>query len=450
MVMATNTKSNFGSRGWSTIIFCMLMYYNFAAWTADGLNIFTRAYSNLHGWDAGTLLSYSTPASWIGVLGALVFGQTIVKRGPLFVAIFGLIAQGIVCIWFGNIQTEFEYAIAISLLNFFATGFGFIVPGTIINNWFPRKKGLALGWATMGMGFCTATFVALVSFLYSNFGVSMSMTIIGLLMIVAGVVTYFWIKDTPEMAGVFPDNDPTCQEDLEEVIKKMEAYKSPFTVSKLLKDKDMWLIATGYGCIWLVTIGIVSQYVVRLIAVGYDETFALQMLSLVAIFCLLGSYLWGWLDTKLGTKKASMIYVVSYVLTLALLLMRGNLLITLLTSVAVGSGLAGIKSYITSMTSGVFGRYDFAAANCVITPIANSIRALPFLIMGLSMKYTGELDMAYYVFIGVDILGFILISRITTECKGALNLDGYDPEKVSENGCNVNLSNLKIGNHRRI
>ena len=47
--------------------------------------------------------------------------------------------------------------------------------------------------------------------------------------------------------------------------------------------------------------------------------------------------------------------------------------------------------------------------------------------MSLSMKYTGELDMAYYFFIGVDILGFILISRINKL------------EKVVENGCNVRV-----------
>ncbi|MCM3728395.1 hypothetical protein M3226_22365 [Neobacillus cucumis] len=85
------------------------------------------------------------------------------------------------------------------------------------------------------------------------------------------------------------------------------------------------------------------------------------MLSTAAIFCLIGSYLWGWLDQKVGTKKASMIYVLSYIVTIILLLLEGNVILTFITAIAVGSGLAGIKNFITSMTGTVYGRYDFAA-----------------------------------------------------------------------------------------
>lgn len=409
----------------------MLMYYNFAAWTADGMNIFTQAYSKAHGWDPSVLLSFSTPANWIGVIGALVFSQIIVKKGSRFVAAIGLIAQGVISIWFGNIQSVASYAIAISALNFFVSGFGYVVPGTLMNVWFPRKKGLALGWATMGMGLCTATFVALISMLYNRLGIPVTMTIVGLVLIALGITAIFWVKDTPELAGVYPDNDPNSTHDLEKTAKRIQAYRSPFTVKNLLKDKDMWLISLGYGCVWLVTIGIVSQYVVRLISVGYTEKFALTMLSSAAVFCLIGSYLWGWLDHRVGTKKASMIYVLSYIVTLILLLLdeNKNIVLTFVTSIAVGSGLAGIKNFITSMTGSVYGRYDFAAANRLITPIANSIRALPFVILGLSMKYTGGFNLAYLIFIGIDLAGLILISLITSQCKGTNSLENMDDSR---------------------
>ncbi|WP_160719610.1 MFS transporter [Bacillus sp. USDA818B3_A] len=416
-------KNDFGAKGWSMIFFCMLMYYNFAAWTADGINIFSQAYAKEFGWDPSLLLSFSTPANWVGVIGALIFAQVVVKKGSRFVSALGLIIQGIISIWFGNIHSVIAYAIAISALNFFVSGFGYVVPGTIMNVWFPRKKGLALGWATMGMGFCTASFVALLSYSFSHLGISKTMTIVGCVLIVLGIASIFWVKDTPEIAGAYPDNEPNSKEDLEKMAKLMNAYKSPFTLKVLLKDKDMWLISLGYGCVWLVTIGIVSQYVVRLVSVGYSESFALTMLSSAAFFCLIGSYLWGWLDQKAGTKKASMIYIVSYIITLVLLLVEGNVVLTFITSIAVGSGLAGIKNFITSMTGSVYGRYDFAAANRLVTPIANSVRALPFVILGVSMKYSGGFDIAYMIFIVIDLVGLVLISRITSECKGTISLE---------------------------
>jgi len=58
-----------------------------------------------------------------------------------------------------------------------------------------------------------------------------------------------------------------------------------------------------------------------------------------------------------------------------------------------------------------------------VTPIANSIRALPFVILGISLKYTGSFDLAYMIFIAIDLLGLLLISRITSECKGTISLE---------------------------
>lgn len=50
----------------------------------------------------------------------------------------------------------------------------------------------------------------------------------------------------------------------------------------------------------------------------------------------------------------------------------------------------------------------------------------------LSMKYTGDFNLAYMIFIGIDILGLILISRITTECKGTASLEDMDQNIIIE------------------
>jgi OFA family oxalate/formate antiporter-like MFS transporter len=416
-------SNNFGSKGWGIIIFCMFMYFNFAAWTADGVNIFTTGFSQKYDLNQAVLLSWSTPANWVGVIGALVFTTIVAKKGSRLVASLCLIGQGIVAIWFGFASSTIMYGIALSLLNFFAAGFGFVVPGTLLNVWFPRKKGLAIGWATMGMGVCTATFVAAVSWGFAHLGISTTMGILGVGLIILGILSIFWVKDNPEIAGAFPDNDPSSLEDLEKTAALIKAYQSPFTVKRMLKDKDMWLISLGFGLIWLGNIGIVSQYVVRLTQTGHSQTFALAMLSSAAIFSLPGSYLWGWLEQKIGVKKATVIYIICYIAVLLLMLVKGGVVVTFLTSIAVGMGIAGVKNYVTSMTGTVYGRYDFAAANRVITPIANTFRALPFAIMGYSLSRTGGFDAAYIFFIVLFAIALVLISRVNTTCKGAVSLE---------------------------
>ncbi|MGO0059833.1 MFS transporter [Brevibacillus fluminis] len=408
---AASKSAGFGRRGWGLILFSLVMYYNFAAWTTDGLNLFTEGFGTLHGWDPAELLAYSTPSGWLGIIGGFVFGQLVMSKGVRFSAVAALVMGGIATIWFGRVESVFSYAIAIMLMSFFATGYGFVVPGTLINNWFPQKKGMALGWATMGMPLCTATFVPLMVFLFERYGLPNTMAIMGGTMVLLALLALFWIKETPEEAGVYPDNDPSSTH-VQTDRAEREAYVSPFTLKVLVKDKNMWLISLGFGCLWMVTVGIVSQLIPRLLSIGYDLDSAILMLSSAAVCALPGSLFWGWLDQRKGTRIAGMVYAIMYIATLILLIVQGGTVLTFLTVLMVGIGLGGIKNLIPSMVGSIYGRYDFPAANRLITPIASLVRVCAFALIAVGLKITGSYTGAYLIFIAIDLLGLFLISRI--------------------------------------
>lgn len=419
--MLHDTKSNFGRWGWSMIFFSLLMYYNFAAWTADGLNIIVQSFVDLHGWNYAELLSFSTPAGWIGVLGALVIAEFINRKGAKIVAIAGLILLGCVMIWFGRASSVWEYAIGITLINLIATGCCFNVPGTLLNTWFPRKKGLALGWATMGMSFCTATLVPIMFFLFHHFGIQNAYAVVGGFLICLGIITKFWIHNSPEEIGAYPDNDSSLTKaQLEANLRDIQYHVSTFTYKVLLKDRDMWLISIGFGLLWLVDIGVVSQLIPRLVSVGYSTETAIWMFSSAAIICAIFSPIWGWADVRFGTKKTSIVYSFFFALTHLCLLVRGSDIFTYFTLLMVGASIAGIKELATSMVGTVFGRYDFAAANRLVSTIACLFRVSCFAIIALSLQFTGDFDAAYIFFIVLDIIAAGLIFLIADKCKGRL------------------------------
>ena len=414
----SDARSNFGSWGWSMVGFSLLMYYNFAAWTADGLNVIVQSFVDMKGWDFATLLSFSTPAGWIGVIGSLLISELINRKGVKIVAVIGLILLGITMTWFGRADTYLQYAIGLTLLNFLATGCCFNVPGTLLNTWFPRKKGLALGWATMGMSLCTATLVPLMLFLFDQFGIADAYGAVGGALALLGIITFFWVRNTPEELGQFPDNEPITHEQLEANLKELNGHKSPFTFRVLMKDRDMWLISIGYGVLWLVDIGVVSQLVPRLISVGYDRHTAVLMFTTAAFFCAVFSYFWGWVDVRLGTRRTGVIYAFFFVATHLCLLVRGSDVFTYFTLLMVGMSIAGIKELCTSQIGTVYGRYDFAVANRVVSTIACLFRVCCFAVIAVSLKYTGDYDAAYVFFIVLDLAGAVLIYFISDECKG--------------------------------
>lgn len=417
-------KMNFGGYGWLMILFSLVMYFLMAGWTADGLNIYTGSFSASNGWNASTLLSLATPASLIGVIGSFFFGWLAQKKGPKIIMVAGLILSGFATIWFGRSETILQWGMAFSFMCFFGNGYGFIAPGTLLTNWFPRKKGIALGWATMGMPLATAAFVPAISFLFTKYGIKQATLAGGILLIIIGIIAIFVIKDTPEQIGLCPDNENTCKDGLNASLEKIDHYKSPFTVKKLLKDKDMWFISLGFGCCWLVTIGIVTQLIPRLEQLGFSSAMALTFLSIAAICALPGSILWGMIDQKFGTRIAGMAYAGVYIVTLLLLIFQtSNLPLTFITIVFIGAGLGGIKNLLTSMVGTVYGRYDFTAANKLITPIAIAVRTLSFLVMSVGLSMTGSYSGSYTIFILFDIVGLILIFFITKKPKGATSID---------------------------
>ncbi|MBP1625786.1 MAG: major facilitator superfamily 1 [Holophagaceae bacterium] len=408
--------TGFGSYGWGMIIFSMLMYFAYAGWVADGINIFTPAFASRNGWDQAKLLSLVAPGGLMGVVGAGFFGQLVVKKGPRFVLTLCLVCSAASVIWFGRISSLAEFALSFMAINFFASGFGFIAPGTLMNNWFPRKKGMALAVATTGFPLATAVFVPLIALMFNRLGITLATSVWGVIFLAAAVLGFLVVKDNPEQIGCYPDNDPTEER---ASVEDLDSYVSPFTVKRLLKDRDMWLISFGWGCLWMVTMGIVVQLVPRLMSIGYSQQSSIALLSAAAVCAIPGGLLWGWLDQKFGTKTASFIYGVLYIITLFLLIYQTkNYALTFMTVVFVGIGLGGIKNLLTSMVSTVYGRFDFGSAYRLVVPISLIVRTLAFLIMGIALAVFKSLSGAYAMFIVVDIiaLGLIVLTRGT--CKG--------------------------------
>ena len=227
------------------------------------------------------------------------------------------------------------------------------------------------------------------------------------------------MKDYPEEVGAYPDNIAQGAEQAESQMAAMRAYKSPFTIGRLLRDKDMWLIAIGFGLLWMVTVGIISQFVPRMISVGNSPETATLMLTIASLVGLVGSYFWGWLDQKIGTKLASCVYSLSYIIALLLLIFAQVQALVYVGIIFVGFGIGGLLNLMPSLVIAVYGRYDFTAANSLVSSIASLLQKAAFAIMAVLLTISNnDYTLPYSVFIGIDVLGLILLLLVTNKCKG--------------------------------
>ena len=407
-----SAKTNFGKKGWAVIIFTFVIYL-VTAQALDSLNVSVTAFSSAFGWDSNTMLSFAGIGGFLGIVIAVIFGQVIQKtnvKTPTVIGMFILAA-----LWFFNGQatTLVMYGIALILIIAFSNTVNLISTQQIMSNYFPKKKGLALGFATMGMNISSAFIVPVFQILL---GVSISAPFITMsgVMIVLALVAIFWFKSYPEQMGAYPDNEPTAEIDKDKNIAAISEYKSSFTVGKLFKTGQFWLISLIFGLLFMGLIATMIQMVPRLMSIGFSIEEGILWLTVASVVGIPASYLWGLLDQKIGTKKAVNFHCVHWVIAALLSVAgqsTGDAALSMVSVVIFACALGGLSNLMPSMIIQVFGRYDFAAANKVVVPVVIGLRTAMLLIIPVILASTGADAMLGWrnVFILVTILCVIAL-----------------------------------------
>ncbi len=405
-----NQKKSF-ALGYSLVFHSILTYFIFGAFTTSGMNVWNPAFCGAYGWDNGVLLTMATVASLVGVLGSVLFGQLVAKKGARGVITLTLIVCGVAIALFGYIHSVAGYLVCMIVFNFAGHGFCNVGSNAVIANWFPRRKGFILGITTMGLPAASFLFVPILNVSIGGLGLSHAFLIIGIAVAILGVVSWFWIRDTPQEVGLQPDNGkyPTQQG-----VNSGNAHRSIWTIKKLLTNRNVWLIAFAYGLLFLVTQGMISQTVPYLMQNGFQQDVAVRMLSIAAAIGLVGSFVWGVIDDRIGTKKASIIYAAWYMLTFLILALPMNQTIAFVGVILLGTSLGGIGNLMPSMMITAFGPREFASVSRVITTAGNIVRSLSFLVMAVGAKAFGKYSSVAWILLVISGIAMVMIVGITS------------------------------------
>lgn len=407
-----STKSNFGRWGWSMIGYCAISYYLAASLATDTLNYYPAAFTALRGWAPETVdlcNVMSGVGGWLGIVAAFLFSTMTAKLGNKFMAVFGNAVSAVLTVIFALTKNVTIFLSMVVMMNFVTGNIQLnIVPNNIMNIWFPKKKGLALGWASMGLPLCTATIVVIFNIIGNPV---VSYLILAAAFLIFAIASIYWVKDTPEEVGATPDNEPIDLAAAKAIQAAQMEEAKKLTIGKLLKERNTWCIGVGHGLLWMTTLGLVSNFITKLVMVGTDMNMAIGMLTLAAVVGIVGSYIWGWIDQKFGTKMASIIYGVWYLVALLLMIFHnGSMAMTLLSSLFVGFGIGGIGNLIPSIIGTCYGRFGFVQANRVIAPINTAVRSLAFIIIGA--VGVANLNKAYVIFFIGSAVAVALIAMI--------------------------------------
>ena len=419
-IQSNKVSNNFGKWGWAMIIYAGLSYYVSAALSTDGLNFYPAQFEAMYGWNSGLITALAGIAGWVALFGAVLFAHIIAQIGTRMAAGVINIVTGILVLIFANAQSFGLFILMVFALNFIVANVQLnLIPNNIMTVWFPKKKGIALGWATMGMPICTATVIPLLAALTAWLGSARgAYTVFGVLVVAFGIISFFWVKNSPESIGVYPDNEITSEAELRAGKEMLERHVSTWNMGRLLRNRNTWGIGVGLGLMWMTTVGIVSQLIPRLSTVsgGVYAPRAIGMLTIASVVGIAGSYFWGYLDTRFGTKRACYMYGLWYIAALVLLLLQPCGEIIVWFSIVMGGvGIGGIGNLIPSMIASCFGRYDFIQANKAIAPLNTIVRQSGIVLAGILSQTAAGYSGLYIVLLAADIAGLLIVALLIKE-----------------------------------
>ncbi len=439
------TKSNFGRKGWGILIIAFFSILLMSSIIYDSLNVTIAVFAEKFGMaNPAPLYIFSTIAAWISVLGAVLWGAICTKKTIKFAWSASLFLGSVMCVLWGFAPSPVVYFLSLALASVAGMGFAYIANLNVISNWFPKKKGLAMGWVTIAFPLSAVLTVPIMSNVVKTSGLTGIYAIYAVATFALGVIVAVFVQDYPEQSGAFPDNDRNY--DPGEMRKQLQAgleYQkiSAWQPKRLLRTANVHKIAVSLGIMELMSLGIMTNFMPRMMQIGFKEGQIIPMLMMAGMIAMFGSYLCGILDAKVGPKKAVIITQLFGLASLVLNLVGGYLKVAGQDAVAIalmfvaqpflGIMLGGSANFLVSLTTTIWGRYDFNMAYRVLKPLIAVIGALGITIVG-GLGNTVGYSYSYLVLAVLGFIALVLLFAIDDSYVGFAENAVAEREKAKE------------------
>jgi len=304
-----------------------------------GLPFFYDFWVKDFGWSRAMVTSGNAFARIFISMFGFIAGWLIDRFGPRRMMLYGILMGGMSLVALSTMSSLWQFYL-FNLLGVIGYMCGGPLPNQVLTSrWFDRSRGRAMSIAYLGIGFGGMLVPQISKWLNLKFGWHFALMILGILMIVIAIPVAWFVKDKPAMYI-----DENAGED----------PKAQFKI--ILKSRAFYLLMIGSMC----SIGAVSGTSQHLklffsLDLGYTQSQAANLISLVLFSSIIGRLLMGWLADRFP-KKFVMILIYTLVTgSIPLLYFSGSPGIIFLFAFIFGIGLGGDYMIIPLMAADLFG-----------------------------------------------------------------------------------------------
>jgi len=225
-----------------------------------------------------------------------------------------------------------------------------------VSKWFDKKRGIALGIASLGGGVGTMVLAPLSSFLISSYDWRWAFIITGFVIWVGVLIPSRWLRRDPHDFGLLSDgvNPDTAVSNSENTVNKKPG-STGLTLTKAVVTRSFWLIMFAYlahaFCMFLVLTHVVPDA----IDVGLSSQPGATVLSLYGFTTIGGRLIFGGTSDRLGKKFTTLISMFLQLSGALCLVWAKDLWFFYLAACIFGLGYGGISPTMAALVGDSFG-----------------------------------------------------------------------------------------------
>jgi MFS family permease len=312
------------------------------------------------GWNRGTVsLAATINMIAMGLCGPIA-GFFIVKYGARRSIFFGNILgfAGFVLIF---LHTRlWELFLGYGLLVGLAVGFGgMLASTTVINNWFVKKRGMALSIFLGSGGAAGMIMGPAIMKMIESAGWRVTMLVISMMVLLFAVILpVIFIRNKPQDLGQVPDGpDKPASEAKGQSLPHKAAYKTPvdFTAAEAMRTRSLWLLITYFSLNMLAMGALMTHQVAYLLDMGILATLAGFALSVMSATMTLSQFSVGIIGKRFSMHAIACGGEVFKIMGLGILIFTNSLAFVFVYMVVLGLGFGAAMAATMNIFPNYFG-----------------------------------------------------------------------------------------------
>ena len=348
-----------------------------------------------------------------GSLTGPIAGYMVDRLGPRFMVFTGLSILTLGFVLFSQVQNLWMFYLAYFIMSVGQGQAGWLTVMTLLNHWFLRHRGMAMGLAMVGMGVGGLVLMPLIAWLINpdadRIGWRHTAEIFAVITLISALVLPKIIRNKPEDIADYPDGQAPVVADSDSQASEVEQNQElELTIGQALRTQAFWCISFGHGVGSMVVLAIMSHLGLLMSDLDYGLQTAAWIIMLQTSVSIVFQFLGGWIGDLIPKNVALFIFTTIQGIGVVFLVIGPELIYFYAFAVLFGIGFGGRTPLTTAIRGDYFGRASFGKILGISTVPMNVLLLVAAPMAGFMRDELGDYDLAFITLAGLNMVGAIL------------------------------------------